>query len=133
MPRWPAKKQESAVAVEEKEMPDQALSQDQASESDVIYVRATRVGFGPDNKRYYPLGFDHPRAGEIFELRPRRGGRKDKVGRVTPVVISAEAQFSKSWMEKVSKEEAQVDFSKRRKSPHRQAIITKTAADRSVI
>lgn len=127
----PFKKKETTAAPETSNEPTWSDEKEQKG-ADVIYVRARRVGFY-ENVRYYPQGHEHPRAGEIFALRPRTGGRKTKEGKVVPVEISAESQFSKEWMERVDEEEARKDASLRSRMPRSPAIIRKTAADRAVI
>lgn len=113
-------KQEEATVAHEDAAPD-------VRNGGPIEVRATRVGYY-GNRRHYPAGFDHPRAGEVFFLKAQQGKRKGKV-----MNISAEAQFSAKWMERVSPEEAAQDMRFRQAHPAKKAVITKTAADRSVI
>jgi len=99
---------------------------------DVINVRAKRVGYY-DNRRHYPIDFNHPRAGEVFTLRERSGGRRNKKGKVEPITLTARQQFAPSWMEEVTEQEAESDAQLRRRVPAKRQIITKPAADRSVI
>lgn len=114
-------KEGGAVAVAEPEQ-----EQDQTQDG-TIYVRATQIGYY-ENLRRYPIGFDHPRAGEIFELIDRETTRKGKLIR-----ISAVSQFSEKWMQRVGDAEAEKDMATRRRLPPKRAIITKDAANRSVI
>lgn len=57
-----------------------------------IKVKAKQLG-------YYDL--KRRREGDIFELADRKGFRKDASGKLTPMVVKAEDQFSEKWMERV--------------------------------
>lgn len=74
-------------------------------------VRATQVGYIYHRRR---------REGEVFELKTIKGHKQDKDGRLKPIEITPEQQFSARWMEVVDgnydeKEMMHDDQSKRRK------------------
>lgn len=108
-------------------------SQDVATENPdaPIYVRAIRIGHY-DLTRHYPVGYDHPRAGQVFVLKSRDGISR-RGNRDIPVHVTAAQQFSDKWMERVSDEEGRSAVSKQGRRPAKQAVITKSAADRSAV
>lgn len=55
-------------------------------------VRATKLGHY-DHKRI--------REGQVFELKTVQGHRKNKDGKLTPIILKPEQQFSESWMERL--------------------------------
>lgn len=57
-----------------------------------IKVRAKELG-------YYDL--KRRRIGDVFELVDKKGHRREGNGKLIPIVIKAEDQFSEKWMERV--------------------------------
>ena len=108
---------------------DQEQPEKNADPDAPIYARATKVGYY-GLTRHYPVGYDHPRAGHVFMIEARDGISKVK-GRPKEVHLTAEAQFSHNWMERVSEAEGNAALDAQGRSPKKNAVIHKTAADRS--
>ena len=59
-------------------------------------VRALMIGTYNNRRR---------RPGDVFDLRPRKGVRRDKeTNKLIPIELTVEQQFSKVWMEKVTED-----------------------------
>lgn len=110
-----------------------AVQKERSSEDDVIYARAIRVGFY-EHVRRYPVGHDHPRAGEVFAIRPQSGAHKTGgSGAMIPIHLTPRMQFSKGWMEEVEPDLGKQLVSRQIGIVHKPAIIKKPLGNQSVI